>query len=89
SARRESQKADAALRAEIDTLRRASDRQAAGEGRARKKVLALQEAVKQTLAAAQDIEALVSEIEGALPGLEERKREVEREWEQVSGEADR
>ena len=89
TARRESQKADAALRAEIDTLKRASDRHAAGESRARKKVLALQEAVKQTLAAAKDIEALVSDIEAARPALEQRKREVEREWKEVREEAER
>ncbi|KAI0827154.1 hypothetical protein BC628DRAFT_1286339, partial [Trametes gibbosa] len=79
TARKESQKADAALRSEIDTLRRASDRYAAGESRTRQKILALQEAVKQTLAAAHDIEALVKEIEAALPGLEERRAEVEKE----------
>ena len=87
TARRESQKADAALRAEIDALKRAADRHAAGESRARKKVLALQEAVKQTLAAARDIEALVRDVEAALPGLEERKMEVEREWEEARMEA--
>ncbi|TFK91633.1 hypothetical protein K466DRAFT_595919 [Polyporus arcularius HHB13444] len=87
SARRESQKADAALRSEIDTLKRASDRHNAGEGRARKKVLALQEAVKQTLAAARDIEALVKDIEAALPALQERKVEVEKEWKKVKDDA--
>lgn len=89
SARRESQKADAALRSEIDTLKRASDRHTAGENRARKKVLALQEAVKQTLAAARDIEALVKDIEAALPALEERKAAVEKEWTKVKDEAAR
>ncbi|KAI0711389.1 hypothetical protein C8Q76DRAFT_56994 [Earliella scabrosa] len=89
SARRDSQKADAALRSEIDTLKRASDRHAAGESRARKKVLALQEAVKQTLAAAREIEAAVKDIEAALPALEERKAEVEKEWTQVNDEAAR
>ncbi|KAI0634851.1 hypothetical protein C8Q77DRAFT_1029628, partial [Trametes polyzona] len=79
SARKESQKADAALRSEIDTLKRASDRYAAGESRARQKILALQEAVKQTLAAARDIEALVKDIDAALPGLEEQRAEVEKE----------
>ncbi|RPD65738.1 hypothetical protein L226DRAFT_530739 [Lentinus tigrinus ALCF2SS1-7] len=87
SARKESQKADAALRSEIDTLRRASDRHVAGESRARKKVLALQEAVKQTLAAARDTEALVKDIEAALPALQERKAEVEKEWEKVKHDA--
>ncbi|KAI0674573.1 hypothetical protein C8Q78DRAFT_966276, partial [Trametes maxima] len=88
AARKDSQKADAALRSEIDTLKRASDRYAAGESRARQKILALQEAVKQTLAAAEDIEALVKDIETALPVLEERKAEVEKEWVRVKDEAE-
>ncbi|KAI9069885.1 hypothetical protein FKP32DRAFT_1550642, partial [Trametes sanguinea] len=79
STRKDSQKADAALRSEIDTLKRASERYAAGESRARQKILALQEAVKQTLAAAQDIEALIKSIEAELPGLEQRRAEVEKE----------
>ncbi|KAI0747005.1 hypothetical protein C8Q80DRAFT_812700 [Daedaleopsis nitida] len=89
SARRESQKADAQLRSEIDILKRASDRHAAGENRARKKVLALQEAVKQTLAAARDIEELIKDVEAALPALEVRKSEVEKEWTKVKKEAAR
>ncbi|KAI0646565.1 hypothetical protein C8Q79DRAFT_677715 [Trametes meyenii] len=88
AARKDSQKADAALRSEIDTLKRASDRYAAGESRARQKILALQEAVKQTLAAAEDIEALVKDIETALPVLEGRKAEVEKEWLRVKDEAE-
>lgn len=87
SARKESQKADAALRSEIDTLKRASDRYVANESRQRQKVLALQETVKQTLAAARDIEALVQDIEAALPALQERRAEVEKEWEKVKVDA--
>lgn len=87
TARRESQKADAALRSEIEVLRRASDRQAAGEHRAKQKVLALQEAVKQTSAAAAEISALLADVEAALPGLEKKRAEVEQEWMAVSAEA--
>ncbi|OSD08761.1 hypothetical protein PYCCODRAFT_1357319, partial [Trametes coccinea BRFM310] len=79
STRKDSQKADAALRSEIDTLKRASERYAAGESRARQKILALREAVKQTLAATQDIEALIRSIEAELPGLEQRRADVEKE----------
>ncbi|KAH9941184.1 uncharacterized protein BXZ73DRAFT_98397 [Epithele typhae] len=89
TARRESQKADAALRAEIDALRRAADRHAAGEGRARKKVLALQEAAKQTLAAARELEALVEDIEAARPALEKKREALEREEVRVREEAAR
>ncbi|KAH9849617.1 hypothetical protein C2E23DRAFT_354830 [Lenzites betulinus] len=89
TARKESQKADAALRSEIDTLKRASDRYAAGETRAKQKILALQEAVKQTLAAACEIEALVKDIEASLPGLEDQRAEVEKEWVKVKEDAKR
>ncbi|KAL1943821.1 hypothetical protein VTO73DRAFT_3639 [Trametes versicolor] len=89
SARKESQKADAALRSEIDTLKRASDRYAAGESRARQKILALQQAVKQTVAAARDIEALVKDIEVALPALEQQRTEVEKEWTKAKEDAKR
>ncbi|KAI0360464.1 hypothetical protein OH77DRAFT_1586068 [Trametes cingulata] len=89
TARKESQKADAALRSEIDTLKRASDRYAAGESRARQKILALQQAVKQTLAAAKDIEELIKDIEAKLPELEKDKARVEKEWVQVKEEAER
>ncbi|KAI0371269.1 hypothetical protein BV20DRAFT_965450 [Pilatotrama ljubarskyi] len=88
SARKESQKADAALRSEIDTLKRASDRYAAGESRARQKILALQQAVKQTLAAARDIEELIKDIEAKLPELEKDKANLEKEWVQVKEEAE-
>lgn len=89
TARKESQKADAALRSEIDTLKRASDRYTAGESRSRLKILALQHAVKQTLAAAHDIEALIKDIEVALPGLEERREEIEKEWVKAKEDAKR
>ncbi|OCH93960.1 hypothetical protein OBBRIDRAFT_723897, partial [Obba rivulosa] len=79
TARREAQRADAALRAEIDALKRAADKHAAGEQRARQKVLALQEAAKQTAAAARELDELVADIEAALPALEARRAEVEKE----------
>ncbi|OBZ78285.1 hypothetical protein A0H81_02536 [Grifola frondosa] len=88
TARRESQKADAALRAEIDTLKRASDRHASTEHRARQKVLALQEAVKQTLAATKEIESSITDIEAALPGLEQRRVVIEKEWTRIKAEAE-
>ncbi|KZT70458.1 hypothetical protein DAEQUDRAFT_725379 [Daedalea quercina L-15889] len=77
TARKEAQKADAALRQEIDILKRAAERGAAGEQRAKQKVLALREARKQTEAAAEAIEEARKEIEVALPGLEQRALEVE------------
>ncbi len=88
SARRDSQKADAALRAEIEALRRASERAAPAELRARQKARALQEAARQASAAAEQVQARVQELEQALPDLVTKRDEVEREWERVRKEAD-
>lgn len=77
--RRDAQKADAAIRADIETLKRTSDKFASVEHRARQKVLALQEAVKQTLAAASDIGAAVTEVEASLPALREQQSVAEKE----------
>ena len=77
--RRDAQRADAAIRADIDTLKRSSDKFASIEHRARQKVLALQEAVKQTLTAAADINATVADVETSLPVLREQQAEAEKE----------
>lgn len=88
SARREAQKADAALRAEIDTLKRASEKHAGLEHRAKQKVLALQEAVRRTIATTEEIKQMIVDVEAVLPGLEEKRREVEEEYKRVSHQAD-
>jgi hypothetical protein len=88
-ARRESQRTETALKSEIETLKRASEKHAAGEHRSRQKVLALQEAVKQASAAAGDIEQMVKNIEDTLPGLSERAKEVQAGHNQVKEEAER
>lgn len=77
SARKDSQKADASVRQEIDTLKKAAEKSAATETRGKQRVLALQETVKQTLAAAKEAEALVAEIEASLPALREKEQEAE------------
>lgn len=87
STRRDAQKADAALRAEIDALKRASDRAAPAELRGRQKARALQEAARQALAAAEQVQERVQELEESLPELVRRRDEVEREWERVRAEA--
>jgi len=89
SARRDAQKADAALRTEIDILKRASDKHSAAEHRARQKVLALQEAVKRAQSATKEMEALVNEAEAALPVLIAGRGEREHAYDIVRGEADR
>jgi hypothetical protein len=77
--RRDAQRSDAAIRADIETLKRASDKFASVEHRARQKVLALQEAVKQTLAAASDLGTAATDAEASLPALREQQAEAEKE----------
>ena len=77
--RRDAQRADAAIRADIETLKRTSEKFASVEHRARQKVLALQETVKQTLAAAEDINSSVTDAETSLPILREQQAEAEKE----------
>lgn len=88
STRRDAQKADAALRAEIEVLKRASEKQTAAEARARQKILALQEAAKQASAASADAADATSELERALPVLKAQVREQEKEYERVKINAD-
>ncbi|CEL63174.1 hypothetical protein RSOLAG1IB_05214 [Rhizoctonia solani AG-1 IB] len=89
TARRDAQRADAALRSEIEALKRAVEKNAAGEQRAKQKILALQESVKQALAAAVDADNEVKELERALPGLEVQRDEAEKEHAKASEAADR
>jgi hypothetical protein len=87
-ARRESQRTESVLKGEIETLRRASEKHASGEHRSRQKVLALQEAVKQASAAAEDIEQMVKDIEETLPGLSERAKEAQALHSKIKEEAE-
>jgi hypothetical protein len=87
AARRDAQKADAALRAEIEVLKRASEKQVAAESRARQKILALQEAAKQADKATADALAEVGELERTQPALERSRDAKEREHGQVQAEA--
>ncbi|KAF8970466.1 hypothetical protein BDZ97DRAFT_1791569 [Flammula alnicola] len=82
SARREAQKADSALRSEIDTLKRTSEKTAAAELRGKQKVLALQEAVKQA-------EELAEEVKRLGPELNARKEQKEAEHAKIKQEAER
>lgn len=88
SARKESQKAEAALKAEIDALRKASEKNTQAETRARQKVLALQEAVRRTANATDEIKVKVEETEREIPELEKKRVEVEAEWERIKKQAE-
>ena len=89
SAKRDSQKADAALRSEIDILKRASEKHAAAEHRAKQKILSLQEAVKRAQTATRETEELIKEVQGVLPGMNRKRTEKEGAYNAVKEEADR
>ncbi|KAJ4468840.1 hypothetical protein J3R30DRAFT_1613089 [Lentinula aciculospora] len=83
SSRRDSQKADATLRSEIDVLKRASERYLSSEQRSKQKVLALQEAVKRAQTVTREMEMTMKEVNGEIPGLKEEKQQREAEHKQV------
>ncbi|EJD54731.1 hypothetical protein AURDEDRAFT_179814 [Auricularia subglabra TFB-10046 SS5] len=87
--RRDIQRSEAALRAEIDAIRRASDKASSAEQRAKQKVLALQEAVKQSIAATSDAKAEAASIENATSGLRKRENELELQVARLREEANR
>jgi hypothetical protein len=89
SAKRDSQKADAALRSEIDILNRASEKHAAADHRAKQKILSLQEAVKRAQTTARETEELITEVQGVLPAMNKKRAEKEEAYNKVKNDADR
>ncbi|KAJ8087282.1 hypothetical protein PM082_006112 [Marasmius tenuissimus] len=89
SAKRDSQKADAALRSEIEVLRRASERHNAGELRSKQKVLALQEAVKRANSSVTETKAEIQQVEEANPELEAERDQKEKEYQRILAQADK
>ena len=87
AARRESQRADSALRSEIEALKRASERSAQADHRNRQKMLALQEATKQSLSASVEADEQVKLVEASLPQLEERAKAVDVEYHRIKEKA--
>ncbi|EIW65659.1 hypothetical protein TREMEDRAFT_74973 [Tremella mesenterica DSM 1558] len=89
-ARRANQRADAALRMEVDTIRRAIEKASALDMRSKQKVLALQEQVKQGWAGAETAEKESQMVESGMTQLKERLSsaeldlaEVRKQWETV------
>ncbi|KAF9028780.1 hypothetical protein BDZ89DRAFT_1065865 [Hymenopellis radicata] len=89
SARRDAQKADANVRSEIETLKRASEKHAAVEHRAKQKVLALQESVKRAQSSSREIDQQATEIETGMPDLIKQREDKEEELKRVKQEAER
>lgn len=80
-ARRASQRAEAALRLEIETVKKATEKAGSLDLRAKQKALALQEQVKQAWAASEHAEKETTEVEGSLGGLETRLESIKGEGE--------
>ncbi|KAJ7243199.1 hypothetical protein B0H12DRAFT_1236521 [Mycena haematopus] len=89
TARRDAQKADAALRSEIEILKRASEKHSVAEHRARQKVLALQEAAKRAQMSTREMEEQVVEVEAELPALRRQRGEKEGAYSKIKEDADR
>ncbi|QRV82010.1 ATP synthase subunit D [Ceratobasidium sp. AG-Ba] len=89
TARRDAQRADAALRSEIEALKKATEKNAAGEQRAKQKILALQESVKRALAESVEMDGKVKEMERALPDLERQRALAEEDHARASEEAEK
>ncbi|PFH50511.1 hypothetical protein AMATHDRAFT_47834 [Amanita thiersii Skay4041] len=89
ASRKEAQKGDAALRTEIEILKRASEKHTIAEQRSKQKILALQEAHKRAVASTQEMEKQVEEIEALLPDLTTQKEAKEKEVEMAEAEADK
>lgn len=85
-ARRASQRAEAALKVEIETVKKAIEKAGTMDMRAKQKALALQEQVKQGWAGAEAAEKETSDIEGGLADLERVLEEVRVELETVRDE---
>jgi hypothetical protein len=78
--RRESQKAEAALRSELEALKRAMEKTALPDLRSRQKSLALQEQVKQAFHAAAEAEREYEEIQERLESWRQQEVQVKDEW---------
>ena len=87
--RRESQRTETLLKGEIETLKRASEKHASGEHRSRQKVLALQEAVKQANAAAEELEEMAKSIEETFPALELQAQRAQATRDTVKADVDK
>ncbi|KAJ7048496.1 hypothetical protein C8F01DRAFT_1004475 [Mycena amicta] len=89
TARRDAQKTDAAMRSEIEILKRASEKHAVAEHRARQKVLALQEAAKRAQISTREMEEMVLQVEAELPALLRERSGREEGYLRVKEDADR
>ena len=83
SARRDSQRAQAAQRAEISSLKRAAQKHSAGDTRMKQKVRALEEAVKQAIKCREDVETEYAVLEAARVEQETELADASRRFEET------
>ena len=89
SARRDAQKADQAVRSQIDILKRSSEKHTAAEHRSKQKILALQEAVRRAQAVTSELEKELKVVQAELPDLRKKKDQREKIWEGVRDNAEK
>lgn len=88
SARRDSQKAQAAQRAEITSLKRAAQKHSSGDTRMKQKVRALEEAVKQAIKGREDVEAEYAVLDAARTEQEAELADALRRFEEARARAE-
>lgn len=88
SSRRDANKTATSLRAEIDVLKRASEKAGIAEYKARQRVRALEDAVRRANEGREQHQQLTAADEQELPGLREKQLEAEEDLGTVKREAD-
>ncbi len=84
SARRDSQRSQAAQRAEISSLKRAAQKHCAGDTRMKQKVRALEEAIKQAIKCREDVETEYAVLEAARVEQQAELADASRRFEEAS-----
>ncbi|KAG9033768.1 hypothetical protein FRB95_014256 [Tulasnella sp. JGI-2019a] len=87
--RKEAQRADTAIRSEIETLKRAAEKNATVEVRNKQKLLALQQSVKHLIFATEGVEEQNRALTEAVPELETREKAVSEDHTRVKEEMER
>lgn len=82
-ARKTAQRSEAALKSEIESLKKSNEKAGGNDQRNKQKYLALQEQVKQGLAAAETANAETKDVKAAMPALEKRLTKVLADLENV------
>lgn len=88
SSRRDANKTTTSLRAEIDVLKRASEKAGIAESKARQRVRALEDAVRRANESREEVEQLTAADEQELPGVKKKQSEAEDVLRTVKSEAD-